>query len=113
MSDPRLAVADRRSSKRKVAKGKVKLECRKGSMGLGVNLAKELWDISQTGACFTVGPGLAKNDEVELLISSTTVFRPIKALGVVVWAVPLGPDRFSIGVQFQKHLAYSDMNNLT
>lgn len=114
MSAPRPAGSqDRRSSKRKKVRGKVKLECRKGTMGLGANLALEVWDLSQTGACLIVRPGIAKGDEVEVILSSTTLFRPIKCVGAVVWAMQLSPDRSSIGVQFQKQIPYADLNNLT
>lgn len=104
---------DRRSSKRKKAKGKVKVECRRGATGLGPNLALELLDVSQTGASLMVGPGLAIGDEVEIQISSTTMFRPLKLLGVVVRLGPQTANRFMAGVHFQKQIPYSDMNNLT
>lgn len=104
---------NRRSSIRKKPRGKLRLECRRGTIGLGQNLAQSLLDLSQTGACLIVGPGLKVKDEVEIIVSSTAAPRPVKVHGTVVWCEALDASRFSIGVRFHKQISYQDLNNLT
>lgn len=104
---------DRRATKRRTLLPKLRIECRRGLMGLGPNLALGLGDVSQTGARITTSRRLATFDEVELILSSTTWTKPIKVQGMVVRVLQEDDDRQSIGVRFFKPLSYHDISNLT
>lgn len=104
---------NRRGMTRKPPRGKVTLECRKGITGLGANLGLALWDVSQTGACVVTKPGIKTKDEVELVVHTTGLPRPVKLVGVVVWVEQLDQERFSVGVRFHKSLDFSELSKLT
>lgn len=104
---------NRRGMVRKPPRGKVVVECRKGAMGLGPNMGLSLWDVSQTGACVVTKPGVKVKDEVELVISTTGLPRPIKMLGDVVWVDELDKERQSVGIRFHKPLGFAELSKLT
>ena len=106
-------IENRRAAIRRMPKGKPRITCRKGSLGLGRNLAEDLVDISQTGVRLIVNAALVKGDEVELIVNSAGLPRPLQFLGDVVWAAASGDNRYSIGVKFRKHLSYDEFSRLT
>jgi hypothetical protein len=110
---PSITVADRRASKRLAPRKKIRIECRRGLLGLGPNLALEVADVSQTGACVLTERRLANFDEVEVMLSSTTWTKPIKVQGLVVRVYPVDEQRQSVGIRFFKPLSYQHFNNLT
>jgi Tfp pilus assembly protein PilZ len=82
-------------------------------MGLGPNLGLALWDVSQTGACVVTKPGIAVKDDVELVITTTGLPKPMKVIGSVVWVEQLDTDRQSVGVRFQKQIPFAELSKLT
>ncbi|MBI3823095.1 MAG: PilZ domain-containing protein [Planctomycetes bacterium] len=104
---------NRRKSLRRKPRGSVKVECRAGSYGLGKNLTSAVLDLSDTGARLILTEELEPASEVELIISSYGVSKPIKRLGVVRWQVKLEDGRFCIGAELQKRLDYRDWQNLS
>ena len=105
--------AERRGMSRKAPRGKVNFECRKGIMGLGPNVGLGLWDISQTGACIVTKVGIGTEDEVELVITTTGLPRPMKMVGDVVWVEPLDKEKQSVGVRFHKAISFAELSKLT
>ncbi|MBM3993398.1 MAG: PilZ domain-containing protein [Planctomycetes bacterium] len=103
---------NRRRSERRKPRRTVKIECRKGSLGLGANLSSELLDVSDTGARLIIVDELARLDEVELIINGYGMNRPIKRMASVRWIVKMEDGRFCIGAEFQKRLEYRDWQNL-
>jgi hypothetical protein len=103
---------NRRTSPRRKPRGFVKLECRKGSMGLGFNLANVLLDVSETGARLVVNHELTTSQEVEVVFSGYGLSGPIKRLANLRWLLKLDDGKFCIGVEFQKRLDFRDLQSI-
>lgn len=103
---------NRRKSQRRRPRSTVKLECRKGTSGLGPNIAVSVLDVSDTGARLTVSQPLAQLAEVETIISGYGMRVSIKRLANVRWQLKLENGQFCTGVEFQKRLVYRDWQNL-
>jgi hypothetical protein len=107
------SIANRRRARRLALNQQTRLECRKGSAGLGRNLALTTLDLSETGARLTVQASLAVRDEVEIKVSGTGIPKPVRRLGTVVWSVLLQDGNHAIGVVFDKAMAFGDLQRLT
>lgn len=103
---------NRRKSQRRRPRATVKVECRKGSFGLGPNLTSVVLDVSDTGVRLIVVQPLEPPSEVEFIIAGYGMNRPIKRLAFVRWQVKMDDGRFCIGAEFQKRLDYRDWQNL-
>ncbi len=106
------SLANRRRARRCAVSGLARIECRKGSGGLGRNLAVTTLDLSETGARLVVQAPLAPGEGVEVLLSSPGVAKPFRRLGKVVWSVLLDDGTRAIGVGFDKALSYADLRRL-
>ena len=104
--------ANRRKSQRRKPRGSVKLECRKGSYGLGANLAVTVLDLSDTGVRLIVSQEVEAQGEVEIIISGYGMVRSLKRAAYVRWQLKLDDGHFCLGVEFQKRLPYRDWQNL-
>jgi hypothetical protein len=109
MSTP--AQANRRASPRRKPRGGVKLECRKGALGLGANVASQCLDVSEGGARIIVKVPLTVKDEVEVIMLGFGV-PAVKRLANVRWVEPLADGQWCVGLRFQKYLAYRDVQSL-
>jgi hypothetical protein len=109
-SNPTHPQVNRRYSRRQPPRSNVQIECRKGCLGLGRNLALSLLDLSETGARLMASTGLDDGQEVELVIrGGTDLKRPAR----VVWTLPAENNRFVVGIHFQSCLAYGDLQRLS
>src|SRR5262245_53464808 len=106
------AHANRRLTRRRQLRHLIHVECRKGSLGLGANLAATFLDISEGGVRIILKAGLEHNQEVEVRLSGPQLTRTLTRIGKVVWALPLEDGRSCVGVQFEKRLAYRDVQLL-
>ena len=106
------SMANRRTSSRRPPRGNVSIEVRKGSLGLGTNVALLFLDLSEGGVRLIVNEDLDRGSEVEVRISAYGLKKPLKALGAVRWVMPLDNNMFCIGVQFEKRLPYRDVTTL-
>jgi hypothetical protein len=106
------SLANRRRSRRWLASGHVKTECRKGAHGLGRNLAVTTLDLSETGARLLVRAAMAPGEDVEVLLAGVGVARALKRVGKVVWALLLSDGSHAIGVVFDKRLSYAELQRL-
>jgi PilZ domain len=110
MATPTINLAsNRRQGHRKNPRSNVIVECRRGSLGLGKNIAVSFLDISEGGVRLTVKEMLAAEQEVEVTLLGCQVGKPIKRLGKVCWAVPIESDGCCIGVEFEKRLPYVEV----
>ena len=114
MENPVKAPArNRRGSNRKVPRGTVRVECRRGSLGLGANIAGGLLDLSESGVRIILNDAPKLKDEVEVVFQAFGVAYPIKRAAKVVWVVPLEDGRYAAGVEFEKRLPYEDVAKLS
>ena len=103
---------NRRRSPRRKPRSSVKVECRKGSHGLGLNVATSVLDLSDTGVRLVVSQELALLSEVEIMIAGYGMQRALKRLAFVRWQLKLENGGYCTGVEFQKSLVYRDWQNL-
>src|SRR5438034_210689 len=103
---------NRRASRRRYPRTSVKLECRKGSLGLGPNVAVRLLDLSETGARLVLRTPLTRGQEVEVVLNGF-FGKGLKRQGVVIWAVALADGSCCVGVHFGRLVSYADLDRLT
>lgn len=116
MSDPSTTqrrAADRRASRRRPPRSLIRLECRKGSYGLGRNIAKQFLDLSETGVRLVVSAELQTGQEVEVLLHGTGLGRAVKRLARVVWVVKAGEESYCAGLHFDKPLDYASVQQIS
>jgi hypothetical protein len=100
---------NRRSTSRKAARRSVQVHCRRGSLGLGTDLAAGFLDISEGGVQLLARELLKPGDEVEIVIEGHGVRGPIRRLGEVRWVVPMDGTGCRAGVRFQKIISYREL----
>ena len=103
---------NRRSSQRRPPRSSVRVECRKGSFGLGRNIASAALDVSDTGARLVVKETLEIMAEVEIVIAGYGMQKPLKRAAYVRWQVKMEDGQFCIGAEFQKRIPYRDWQGL-
>jgi hypothetical protein len=104
--------ANRRRSPRRRPRSAVKVECRRGTSGMGANLVVTVLDVSDSGTRLIVKQALEPRAEVEIILSGYGLKTPIKRIGNVRWQVALENGQFCMGIEFQKHLPYRDWQSL-
>jgi len=105
-------VANRRLSRRCKARSTVKLECRKGWMGLGANVATTLMDVSETGVRVVVSQELVLRQDVEIILAGYGMKQAIKRIGKVCWQLKLDDGKFCVGLAFEKRLPYAEWQSI-
>jgi hypothetical protein len=112
MRSERPRAANRRASRRLSLRRTSKVECRKGSLGLGRNLTVYPLDLSETGVRLVIKEALELGSEAEVLIQGGGFAAAVKRLGRVVWCLPT-PDGHAVGLRFDKPVAYADLQALS
>jgi hypothetical protein len=103
---------NRRRSQRRKLRTSVKLQCRKGALGMGANLASSVLDLADSGVRLVLTQQLAIGGEVEVVIEGYGIRSAVKRLGFVRWQLKLEEGGFCTGVEFQKRIEYRDWQNL-
>ncbi len=103
---------DRRRARRKTGKKSTSIACRKGSLGLGPNLAIKLVDLSEEGARLRVKEQIASGTEVEIALTGVGLSKPFVVMAVVVWC-RMDQNEFLMGVKFRGRVSYVDFMHLT
>jgi PilZ domain len=103
---------NRRASRRSPLRGTVRVECRKGALGLGPDLVKFPLDISETGVRLVLKVELGEGQEVEVLISGGHG-KPLKRTARVIWSVPTENNCHVVGVRFDGHLPFAELQGVT
>src|SRR4051794_19622884 len=103
---------NRRGSQRRLPRGNVAVEVRRGSLGLGKNVAAMFLDLSEGGARVVVKEDFKKDDEVEVLLQGFGMKKPMKSTAKICWSMKLDNGMFCIGVSFDKRLPYREVCSL-
>jgi hypothetical protein len=109
----RLPMKDHRRMKRKLARKSVSVICRKGTLGLGPNLAVRMHDLSVDGAQLVINSPLAKGDVIEVCFSAPGIFGKLSREATVAWCSDTLPEGYRIGARFQRPLAYEQVFQMT
>jgi hypothetical protein len=108
---PAAAPAERRIVRRRPLKKGVEISVRKGTMGLGPNLAAGGVEVSDDGVQLRVKAELKKGDEIEIGLTGIGRSKPMMLLADVRWCRPdEGKRTFLIGAQFRRRLTYDDVS---
>jgi hypothetical protein len=102
---------NRRASRRLASSNSARIECRKGTLGLGPNLTVSFLDISETGVRLVLKSLLDKGQAVELLLQAGS-FRPIKRLATVQWSLSLDNGAHCTGLNFERTIPFADVQRL-
>jgi len=113
MSTVSRTTTDRRRGARRIPRVGVRVECLKGSTGLGHNLAEGLIDLSATGVRLKVRAPLDPGQEVELSLQGQAYSGPIKRFASVVSCREAPGGGWEAGVSFRTHLSYAELGSLT
>jgi hypothetical protein len=106
---------DHRLKRRKTARSTLRLQARRGTMGLGKNLALEVIDINEDGIGFHASEELKQGEDLELILTKPGVNRILKMVGEVRWCCQLPEEEedeapaFLIGVKLRNRIAYADL----
>ena len=104
------ATDDRRIVRRKALKKGVAITVRKGTMGLGPNLAAGGEELSLDGVQLRVKCEMKKGDEVEIGLTGIGKSKPMVFIADVRWCrEDEETESFYIGVKFRRRLAYADL----
>lgn len=111
MPETQTATAERRIVRRRSLKKGVMLTVRRGTMGLGPNLAAGGVELSDDGIQVKVKSELKKGDEVEVGLTGVGRSKPISMIADVRWCRPTDDgDAFRAGIRFRRRIAYSEMS---
>ncbi len=105
------ARTNRRSSRRVPVNRLARIECRRGSLGLGPNLLVSVLDISETGVRVVLKAAVDADQEAEVLLQGPGIARPVKRLARVVWSLALEMG-YCAGLHFDKPLRFAELQRL-
>lgn len=103
---------NRRSSVRRPLRSDIRIECRKGAMGLGPNLTQSAVDLSQTGICLVVSASMSRGEEAEVVITGNGR-AAIKRGAEVAWSLPQEAGYYFVGLRFRPELSYYEVQQVT
>jgi hypothetical protein len=104
--------ANRRGARRRPPRTTVRVECRRGTFGMGPNLAAGFLDISESGVRIILKSPLDAGQACEVSLNGFSLHKPVKAIAKVAWVLPLEDGRFCVGLAFEKRLAFRDVQLL-
>ena len=104
---------NRRASIRKPPRRTIRLQCRRGLFGLGLNLGTAIINVSETGAQVATNALLAVGDEVEIVFDGFGMRSTLKRVGDVRWATAQDGGGSRAGIHFHKPLAFRDVQALS
>jgi PilZ domain len=108
---PPVSRTDQRLTRRRQARSGAKVEFRRGTMGLGRDLAVALIDVSEDGLRLRLTVEVKPGEEAELLVSRPGGGKALKTAAEVRWCMPAGDGTFLAGVRFRKRLAYRELTD--
>jgi PilZ domain len=104
------AVDDRRIVRRRPLKKGVGTTVRKGTLGLGPNLAAGGEELSLDGVRLHVTCQMRRGEEIEIALTGIGRSKPMILIADVRWCrEDEETETFLIGAKFRRRLAYSDL----
>src|SRR5262245_35665094 len=104
------ATDDRRIVRRRPLKRGVAITVRKGTLGLGPNLAAGGEELSLDGIQLRVKCEMKKGDEIEIGLTGIGRSKPVMLVAEVRWCREDDEtDTFFIGAKFRGRLVYADL----
>jgi hypothetical protein len=104
---------NRRSGRRFGLSGSARIECRKGTLGLGPNITQSTVNLSETGVKLIVKTILEKGKEAEILLHGPGLTRPLRRVARVIWSRPLDDGTCCAALRFDSPIPYADLQRIT
>jgi hypothetical protein len=98
-------------SRRWPVRENVKVECRKGRIGVGPNLAETALDLGETETRLLLRTPLPRGQEVEVLFHGAGPC-PVKRVGWVLRSVPLEGNEHVVRLALHPALSYAEVQRL-
>jgi len=106
------ATDDRRLVRRRPLKKGVAITVRKGTLGLGPNLAAGGEELSLDGVQLRVRCELKKGEEIQVGLTGIGRSRPMVLVAEVRWCrEDEETESFLVGAKFRRRLAYADLGS--
>jgi hypothetical protein len=105
--------ANRRSSRRQQGRRTIRVQCRRGALGLGTNVATGYIDVSEGGMQLVTAEPLREGDEVEIVFEGYGIQKSIRRIGEVRWMQSTADGRCHAGLRFQKLISHRDVQSLS
>ncbi|HEX3150261.1 MAG TPA: PilZ domain-containing protein [Gemmataceae bacterium] len=102
-----------RLDRRREVQRKVEVIVRRGTMGLGPNLALRITDATQDGLGLRLSASVQPNTEVAVELSVPGVGKPVKIQADVRWCLAVGDGTFLAGIRLRRRLSYTEVSSLT
>jgi hypothetical protein len=103
---------DKRIGHRRLALNGAQLEFRRGSLGLGADLAVALIDVSDDGFCVHLKEPVAPGDEAEVAVGRPLGGKLIKRIARVAWCRPAWGKGFLVEVVLSRRLNLAQVKEL-
>ena len=113
MASESLRANERRRDERRPARPNLRVCCRKGTTGLGSNLAHALLDLSASGIRLRLAERLEPAQEIEVELQTPDVSRPFRIVAEVVWCIAEDNGTFMVGAEIRHSLTYAELRELT
>ena len=114
-TEPNMTTQDRRAMRRRPLKKGVTLTVRKGTMGLGPNLALGTVELSHDGIRVWIKDELKRGDEIEIGLTGIGCSKPMTLIADVRWCRTQPSDDtgtvFLLGAKFRRRLAHAEMGS--
>lgn len=105
--------AESRRVLRRSPKPGTTVECRKGTLGLGPDIAVKLHDFSEDGVLLTLREEAAPGDEIELSLTPPGFSRPTLLEAVVARCTFKEGEGYQVAAAFRMPLSYAELFHLT
>ncbi len=108
---------DHRLKRRKLARPSVKLSVRKGTMGLGKDIALEVINLTEDGIGFRAAAELLVGDEVEVTLTKPGQNRSLKFIADIRWSSEQLSEEdewptYVVGAKLRSRISYVDLTML-
>lgn len=103
---------NRRQSRRRAARQSIRVQCRRGAFGFGPNFADSFLDVSEGGIRLVSRAALELGQQVEISLEGSAMGRGLTRVAKVVWSLALENGNHCVGLQFEKRIAYADLQKL-
>jgi hypothetical protein len=113
MSSSDLPEKDRRRHPRRHPKQHLQVACRKGTTGLGPNVARALLDVSLSGLRLSLTERLEPGQDVEVELQTPEMSRPLRVVADVIWCAAEDEGSFVAGAELRHSLTYAEFRDLT
>lgn len=101
-----------RLDRRREVLRRVAVVVRRGTMGLGPNLAVRIVDVTQDGLGLRLSGPVHPGDEVSVELSVPGIGKPVKVQADVRWCTNAGDGTFLAGVRLRRRLSYNEVSGL-